>query len=216
MVYGGKIKGFPDFSRFLNNVRVGQHQYICLSRVVLRWWQTHILCTCIRTRNCSNLPVHIVLEHEADRKRESTRPLLCTLPCLCHSSSGGKTVYCWGQGPRCMFTGSLRWAIVVKAHPVHAKATPKIISSRAPLPWGQMKPILTRFIRPTHKSTFKTHLEFQDKTSALLVYLSPVAISLLDPHLFFHNQVNLITFALWFALRHAELNITLHFHGHSM
>lgn len=88
---------------------------------------------------------------------------------LCYSSSGGKTVYCQGQGPRHMFTGSLRWAIVVKAHPVHGKATLKIISNRAPLPWGQKKPILTRFIRASHKRTFKTHLEFQDKTSPRLV-----------------------------------------------
>lgn len=138
-----------------------------------------------------------MLEHEADRKGESNRPLSPLCPAwLCYSSSGGKTVYCRGQGPRRMFTGSLRWAIVVKEHAMHAKATLKILSSSAPLPWGQKKLILTRFIRPTHKRTFKTHLEFQDKTSATLVYLSPVAISLLNPHLFFHVQVNLIVFAI--------------------
>lgn len=56
---------------------------------------------------------------------------------LCYSSSSEKTVYCWGQGPRHMFTGSLRWAIVAKVQTVYAEATLKIISERAPLPWSQ-------------------------------------------------------------------------------
>lgn len=111
---------------------------------------------------------------EAEQQASPLRPAQ-----LCYSSSGGKTVYCRGQGPRHMFTGALRRAIVVKAHPVHAAATLKIISNRAPLPWGQEEPILTRFISSSHKRTFKTHLEFQDKTSATLGYLSPVASSTL-------------------------------------
>ncbi len=151
------------------------------------------------------------LEGDAGREREGEQQASQRPAQLCYSSSSGKTVYCRGQGPRHMFTSALRWAIVVKAHPVHAKAALKIVSYRSPLPRGQMKPILTRFIRSTHKRTFKTHFEFWDKTSATLVFLFPVAISLLNPYLFFHINVNLILFVLWFALRHAELNITSFF-----
>lgn len=78
---------------------------------------------------------------------------------------------------------------------MHAKATLKIVSSWAPLSWGQKKPILTRFIRPAHKRTFKPHLEFQGKTSAMLVYLSPEPISPLDPS-FFSLHVNLSVIVL--------------------
>lgn len=92
-----------------------------------------------------------------------------------------------------MFTGALRRAIVVKAHPEHAATTLKIISNRAPLPWSQKKPILTSFISSSHKRTFKTHLEFQDKTSATLGYLSPVALSTLI------YSLNLIQMSLYLA-----------------
>lgn len=87
---------------------------------------------------------------EKEKKEHQACPLCPTQ--LCYSSSGGKTVYCWGQGPRHMFTGFLRRSIVVKTHPKHVTATLKIISNRAPLPRRQMKPILTSFIR---KRTFK-------------------------------------------------------------
>lgn len=53
-----------------------------------------------------------------------------------------------------MFTGFLRRAIVVKMHPEHGAATLKIISNRAPLPWRQMKHILTSFISSGHKRAF--------------------------------------------------------------
>lgn len=107
---------------------------------------------------------------DGSRSRETAAGLfLCAL--LCYSSSGGNSVYCWGQGPWHMFTGSLRRAIVVKVHPLHAVATLKIISNRAPLPWGQEEPVLTRFISLSHRRTFKTHFEIQDKTSSTLGYL---------------------------------------------
>lgn len=69
------------------------------------------------------------LEAEAGRRRESFPMFLAQ---LCYSSSNEKNVYRWGQGPRHMFTGSLRWAIVAKVQTVHAEATLKIISERAP------------------------------------------------------------------------------------
>lgn len=78
------------------------------------------------------------LEAEAVRRREAF-PLF--LAQLCYSSSGEKTVYFWGQVPRHMFTGSLSWTIVAKVQTVHAEATLKIISERAPLPWSQSGPI---------------------------------------------------------------------------
>lgn len=152
----------------------------------------------------------VSMEVEAGRERESNRPLLCALPV---SAIHHQVERLFTAGVNVPDTCSLRWAIVVNAHPVHAKATLKIISSWAPLPWGQKEPILTRFIRPATR-TFKTYLEFQDKTSTTLVDLSSVAISLLDPYLFFYVHVNLIVFVLWFALRHTELNITSYFHGH--
>lgn len=82
--------------------------------------------------------VSYCLEAEAGRRREAF-PLF--LAQLCYSSSGEKTVYCWGQGPRHMFMGSLRWAIVAKVQTVHAEATLKIKSEWAPLPWSQGGPI---------------------------------------------------------------------------
>lgn len=61
-----------------------------------------------------------------NRKEKNSRPP----PQLCYSSSGGKAVYCRGQGPRRMFTGSLRRAIVVKSPSTQWAL--KIISCRAP------------------------------------------------------------------------------------
>lgn len=52
------------------------------------------------------------------------------------------------------------------------------------------RPDLTRFIRPTHKRTFKTHSEFQD----MVVYSPPVGITL---YLFFYININ--TLYLLFA-----------------
>ncbi|CAB1428364.1 unnamed protein product [Pleuronectes platessa] len=70
-------------------------------------------------------------ETEGEQQASPPRPAE-----LCYTSSGGRTVYCRGQGPRHMFTGPLRRAIVVKAHPVHAAATLKIISTKAPSALG--------------------------------------------------------------------------------
>lgn len=62
---------------------------------------------------------------------------LCSGPAqLCYSSSGGRAVYCRGQGPRHMFTGSLRRAIVVKTPPKHAASIAMILSHRAPSALG--------------------------------------------------------------------------------
>lgn len=78
----------------------------------------------------------IVLCHlEAEASRRETFALRPAR--LCYSSSGEKNVYYWGQGPRHMFTAALRRAIVAKGQPVHAEATPKIISEQASRPWTQ-------------------------------------------------------------------------------
>lgn len=55
------------------------------------------------------------------------------------------------------------------------------------------QPDLTRFIRLTHKRTFKTHLEFRDKTASELVYPPPVGIAL---YLFFHIIINTLCLLL--------------------
>lgn len=127
-------------SLFFGVLLTVKHRAIVVSLSLL----PHSLCLCV----CVGAKEQ--RSREKKKKEHQACPLCPTQ--LCYSSSGGKTVYCRGQGPRHMFTGFLRRAIVVKTHPKHEMATLKIISNRAPLPWRQMKPILTSFIR---KRTFK-------------------------------------------------------------